>query len=195
MWKNQPFIYIDVWKFLLLLCVSVSLRLFFTAKAQRHKVKNMQQKNIGTEKALQKIRHFCSYQERSHQEVKDKLYSFGLYKDEVETLLSQMIEENYLNEERYAVAFAGGKFRVRQWGRVKIKYELKQKRVSDYCIKKALASIDEDDYEKTLEKLFEDKKASLRSEKNIFIKKQKIQAYLMQKGFEPSLVSEYLKKM
>lgn len=155
----------------------------------------MQQKNIGTEKALQKIRHFCSYQERSHQEVKDKLYSFGLYKDEVETLLSQMIEENYLNEERYAVAFAGGKFRVRQWGRVKIKYELKQKRVSDYCIKKALASIDEDDYEKTLEKLFDDKKASLRSEKNIFIKKQKIQAYLMQKGFEPSLISEYLKKM
>lgn len=155
----------------------------------------MQQKNIGTEKALQKIRHFCSYQERSHQEVKDKLYSFGLYKDEVETLLSQMIEENYLNEERYAVAFAGGKFRVRQWGRVKIKYELKQKRVSDYCIKKALASIDEDDYEKTLEKLFDDKKALLRSEKNIFIKKQKIQAYLMQKGFEPSLISEYLKKM
>jgi len=155
----------------------------------------MQQKNIGTEKALQKIRHFCSYQERSHQEVKDKLYSFGLYKDEVETLLSQMIEENYLNEERYAVAFAGGKFRVRQWGRVKIKYELKQKRVSDYCIKKGLASIDADDYEKTLEKLFEDKNASLRSEKNIFIKKQKIQAYLMQKGFEPNLISEYLKKM
>lgn len=161
-------------------------------KSQR---KNMQQKNIGTEKALQKIRHFCSYQERSHQEVKDKLYSFGLYKDEVETLLSQMIEENYLNEERYAVAFAGGKFRVRQWGRVKIKYELKQKRVSDYCIKKGLASIDADDYEKTLEKLFEDKNASLRSEKNIFIKKQKIQAYLMQKGFEPNLISEYLKKM
>lgn len=155
----------------------------------------MQQKNIGTEKALQKIRHFCSYQERSHQEVKEKLYSFGLYKDEVESLISQMIEENYLNEERYAVAFAGGKFRVRQWGRVKIKYELKQKRVGDYCIKKGLASIDEDDYEKTLEKLFEDKKASLRSEKNIFIKKQKIQAYLMQKGFESNLVSEYLKKM
>lgn len=115
----------------------------------------MQPKNIGTERALQKIKHFCSYQERSHQEVKDKLYSFGLYKNETEALLSQLIEENYLNEERYAIAFAGGKFRIRQWGRIKIKYELKQRGVSEYCIKRALASIDDDDYAKTLEKLFE----------------------------------------
>src|SRR6187401_2447386 len=98
----------------------------------------MQQKNIGTEKALQKIKHYCAYQERSHYEVKEKLYSFGLYKNEVELLLSQLVEENYLNEERYAIAFAGGKFRIKQWGRVKIKYELKQKQVSEYSIKKAL---------------------------------------------------------
>jgi regulatory protein len=155
----------------------------------------MQLKNIGTERALQKIKHYCSYQERSHQEVKEKLYSFGLYKDEVESLLSQMIEENYLNEERYAIAFAGGKFRTRQWGRIKIKYELKQRRVSEYCIKKALLSIEAEAYEKTFEKLFEEKKRLLKSEKNIFIKKQKIQAYLMQKGFEPNMISEYLKKM
>ena len=155
----------------------------------------MQPKNIGTERALQKIKHYCSYQERSHQEVKEKLYSFGLYKDEVESLLSQMIEENYLNEERYAVAFAGGKFRIRQWGRIKIGYELKQRRVSEYCIKKALSSIAVAAYEKTFEKLFDEKKRTLKSEKNIFIKKQKILAYLMQKGFEPNLISEYLKKM
>ena len=155
----------------------------------------MQTKNIGTEKALQKIKHFCSYQERSHQDVKEKLYSFGLYKNEVEQLLSQMIEENYLNEERYAIAFAGGKFRVRQWGKVKIKYELKQRRISEYCIKKGLASIDDHDYEKTLQKLLEAKKATLKSEKNIFVKKQKIQAYLMQKGYEPALISDHLKKM
>lgn len=155
----------------------------------------MDQKNIGTEKALEKIRHFCSYQERNHQEVKEKLYSFGLYKNETESLLSQLIEENYLNEERYAIAFAGGKFRMKQWGKIKINYELKQRRVSDYCIKTGLASIPADDYEKTIEKLFEEKRKSLKSEKNIFIKKKKIQAYLMQKGFEPSLISEYLKKM
>src|SRR6478736_3420107 len=98
----------------------------------------MLQKNIGTEKAWQKIKHYCAYQERSHAETRDKLYGFGLYKHEVETLLTQLIEENYLNEERYAIAFAGGKFRMKQWGRVKIKYELKQKQVSEYNIKNAL---------------------------------------------------------
>lgn len=156
---------------------------------------SIQQKNIGTEKALQKIKHFCSYQERCHREVKEKLYSFGLYKNETESLLSQLIEENYLNEERYAVAFAGGKFRIKQWGKVKIKHELRQRMVSDYCIKKALASISADEYEKTIEKLFEGKKSSLKAEKNIFITKQKIQAFLIQKGFESALILGYLKKM
>lgn len=155
----------------------------------------MERKSIGAEKALQKIKHFCSYQERTHQEVKDKLYTYGLYKEDVEMLLSQMIEEGYLNEERYAIAFAGGRFRIKNWGRVKIRYELKQKRLSEYCIKKGIASIDEGDYMKMLEKLFEAKKATLRSEKNIFIKKQKIQSFLMQRGFEPQLISVLLQKM
>ncbi len=155
----------------------------------------MQAKNIGTERALQKIKHYCSYQERSHQEVKEKLYSFGLYKEEVESLLSQMIEENYLNEERYAVAFAGGKFRIRQWGRIKIKYELKQKRVSEYCIKKGLASIADEEYKKTLQKLFEEKKELLKEEKEVRNKKQKIRFFLVQKGYEPELISELLSKI
>ena len=155
----------------------------------------MERKNIGTEKALQKIKHFCSYQERNHQEVKEKLYSFGLYKMDVEMLLSQMIEENYLNEERFAIAFVGGRFRIKKWGRVKIRYELKQKRISDYCIKIGLASIAEEDYIKTLQKLFTEKKISLKSEKNIFIKKQKIQSFLMQRGFEPQLISGLIQQM
>ena len=155
----------------------------------------MQQKNIGTERALQKIKQYCSYQERSHQEVKEKLYSYGLYKNETESLLSQLIEENYLNEERYAIAFAGGKFRMKQWGRIKIKYELKQKRVSDYCIKTGLASIEERDYQKTLEKLFEEKRKTVKAEKNIFIKKHKILSYLVQKGFETALITSLLQKM
>jgi len=155
----------------------------------------MERKSIGAEKALQKIKHFCSYQERTHQEVKDKLYTYGLYKEDVEMLLSQMIEEGYLNEERYAIAFAGGRFRIKNWGRVKIRYELKQKRISEYCIKKGIASITEEDYIETLQKLFDAKKATLRSEKNIFIKKQKIQSFLMQRGFEPALISALLQKM
>ncbi|MFT3979231.1 MAG: regulatory protein RecX [Ferruginibacter sp.] len=152
----------------------------------------MLQKNIGTEKAWQKITHYCSYQERSHAETRDKLYSFGLYRHEVESLLSRLIEENYLNEERFAIAFAGGRFRMKQWGRVKIKYELQQKKVSAYCIKKALAAIDETDYLKTAKKLLSDKKKTLRSEKNIFVKKTKLRNYLLQKGYEPSLLYSLL---
>ncbi len=143
---------------------------------------------VSKDKALQKAKHFCGYQERSHNEVKEKLYGFGLYKNDVEELLSLLIEENYLNEERYAIAFAGGKFRMKQWGRVKIRYELQQKKVSAYCIKKALASIEEADYEKTLQKLASAKILVLKSEKNVFVKKTKLRNYLLQKGFEPSLI-------
>ena len=140
------------------------------------------------EQALQKAKQYCAYQERCHSEVKDKLYSFGLYKKEVEELLSQLIEENYLNEERFAIQFAGGRFRIKHWGRVKIKYELKQKQVSEYCIKKALAAIDQTDYIKQLEKLFEQKLKTLKGEKNVFIKKRKLHDHLLQKGFETNLV-------
>src|SRR5215467_3120575 len=105
------------------------------------------------EQALQKAKHYCAYQERSHFEAKEKLYSFGLHKQEVELVLSQLIEENYLNEERFAIRFASGKFRMKHWGRIKIKYELKQKQVSEYCIKAALKEIDEEEYRSTLIKL------------------------------------------
>ena len=140
------------------------------------------------DQALQKARQYCAYQERCHKEVKEKLYGYGLYKKEVEELLSQLIEDNYLNEERFAIQFAGGRFRIKHWGRVKIKYELKQKGVSEYCIKKALAAIDERDYMKALQKLFDEKLRTLKSEKNIFIKKRKLQDHLMQKGFESEIV-------
>jgi len=148
--------------------------------------------NIGTEKALQKIGQFCAYQERNHKEVKEKLYSYGLYKDQVEELMSKLIQENFLNEERYAIAYAGGKFRAKDWGKNKIKYGLKQHQVSDYCIKKALKTIDDEEYVKTLQKLYAAKEKTLKSEKNIFIKKRKIQQYLMQKGYEVSLINELL---
>jgi len=105
------------------------------------------------------------------------------------------VQENYLNEERFAIQFAGGKFRLKQWGRVKIKYELKQKQVSEYCIKKALKNIDEDDYYKTLTRLATVKLKTLKSEKNIFIKKKKLQNYLLQKGFESGLVNDIINQL
>jgi regulatory protein len=144
---------------------------------------------LSREQALQKARHYCGYQERCHQEVKEKLYSFGLHKPDVETALSTLIEENYLNEERFAIQFAGGHFRLRQWGRVKIRYELKQKQVSDYCIKKGLAAIDEEDYQRTLVRLAGQKWESLRGEANLFTRRRKVQDYLQQKGYESDRIS------
>ncbi len=155
----------------------------------------MYKQYFSKEEALQKAKQYCAYQERCHSEVKDKLYSFGLNKKDVDELLSELISDNYLNEERFAIQYAGGKFRIKQWGRVKIKYTLKQKQVSEYCIKKALKAINETDYNKTAKKLFEQKLKTLKAEKNIFSKKKKLQDHLMQKGFENDLVRKLIATM
>ena len=149
-------------------------------------------KSLTREQALQKAKHYCGYQERCHSEVKEKLYSLGLHKQDVETCMAALIEEDYLNEERFAMLFAGGKFRMKQWGRAKIKYELKQRQVSEYCIKKGLKEIEEDDYAKTLEKLTAEKWETLKSEKNVFVKLRKTQDYLLQKGYEQDLIKQSL---
>lgn len=145
---------------------------------------------VTKEKALQKLKHFCGYQERCHYEVKEKLYSMGLWKKGVEEIISQLIEENYLNEERFAIQFAGGKFRMKQWGKIKIQYELKQKKISEYCIRKAISQIDDEAYQRTFKKLLSQKTESLKSEKNVFVKKRKLQDYLLQKGYELNLVRQ-----
>ena len=110
----------------------------------------MQNIRIDKEQAIQRIRHFCAYQERAQQEVRDKLYAFGMTPDEVEEIISDLISANFLNEARFAESFAGGHFRIKLWGKQKIKYALQQKRVSPVNIKKALLSIDQDAYAKTL---------------------------------------------
>jgi len=112
----------------------------------------MYKKYLTKEQALQKLKHYCAYQERCHSEVKEKLYQLGVWKKEHDEIIASLIEENYLNEERFAVAYAGGHFRIKQWGRIKIKYELKQKQVSEYSIKKALKQIEDEEYGKVLEK-------------------------------------------
>jgi len=150
------------------------------------------QQSLSKEQALQKLKHYCGYQERCHQEVKEKLYSYGLHKNQVEALISTLIEENYLNEERFAVQYAGGKFRVNEWGKFKIRHALQQKQVSEYCIKKGLKEIDDEDYRKTLQKLTE-VKWKLLKEKNVLVKKRKVHAYLLQKGFEGTLIDDVIR--
>jgi regulatory protein len=150
-------------------------------------------KHLTKEQALQKLKHFCAYQERSHYEVKEKLYKLGMWKKEHDEITAVLIEENYLNEERFAIAFAGGKFRLKQWGRVKIKYELKQRQVSEYSIKKALKQIEEKGYLAVLAKLAEEKYASLKDEQYLIRKKKTID-YLLQRGFEMELVRGVVEK-
>lgn len=152
-------------------------------------------RTLSLEQALQKARHYCGYQERSHGEVKDKLYSFGLRKKDVETALATLIEENYLNEQRFATQFAGGHFRLKEWGRVKIRYELRQRQVSEYCIKKALTAIDEEDYEQTLGRLAAKKWEILGEEGNAFVRRRKLQDYLLQKGYESDRVSAVVRRV
>ncbi|GAB4093302.1 regulatory protein RecX [Flaviaesturariibacter terrae] len=145
-------------------------------------------KILSKEEALQKLRQYCAYQERSHSEVQQKLWDLGVRRADHNEVLSTLIEEDYLNEERFAKAFAGGKFRMKDWGRKKILYELKQKRVSDYCIRQAMKEIPEDDYQNTLRKVAEKKWESLKGEQYL-VRQKKTQDYLIQKGYEYELVT------
>jgi regulatory protein len=145
------------------------------------------------QQALLKAAHYCAYQERSHKEVIEKLNEWGIWGIEAQEILLKLIEQNYVNEERYAIAFAGGKFRVKHWGKVKISQALKLQQVSDYCINKALAQISDNEYEETLALLIE-KKWDQTRDNNSFARKNKVAKYALSKGFEGELVWEQLKK-
>ena len=138
-----------------------------------------------------KIEQYCAYQERSQQEVRDKLYDMGLHQKEVEELISELVVDNFLNEERFAITYARGKFRIKHWGKIKIKQSLKLKRVSDYCIKKALKEIDGDEYLEVLKKVMI-KKAEKVKDKDPYIPKNKIAQYLASRGFEQDLIWDIL---
>ena len=148
------------------------------------------------EQVYQKLRHYCAYQDRCHSEVKTKAYSFGLKKTDVDELTSRLIKEECLNEERFAKNFAGGKFRMKQWGRLKIKAELKQRRISDYCITGALQDIDFNKYKETLNKLAIKRWNSIKGPgTNLFVKMTKTRDYLMLKGYEANLVAIEIKEL
>jgi len=146
-------------------------------------------KSLTPEQALQKLKHYCGYQERCHSEVREKLYKLEVSKKDHDAIIASLIEEGYLNEERFAIAFAGGKFRIKQWGKLKIQNALKQKRVSDYSINKALKQIKNNEYRATLKKLAEEKYTSLKDEQWM-VRKTKTIDYLLQKGFEMELIRD-----
>src|ERR1700744_4009734 len=107
--------------------------------------------------ALTKAEHYCAYQERSQQEVRNKLFEWGLWPEAVENIISQLITAGFLNEERFAKAYVQGKFRQKAWGKIKIKQGLKLKKVPDVLIKKALATIDGEEYTAMLAKVLQKK--------------------------------------
>jgi regulatory protein len=149
-------------------------------------------KTISPAQAFTKIASYCAYQERSHKEVKNKLYEYGLHENEVDELVTRMITEGFLNEERFAKAFAGGKFRIKKWGRLKIVNELEALGLTKKCIQKGLNEIDTSDYVKTLKGLIKKKAAQL-DEDNQFKKRDKIARYVISKGYEPEQVWEIVK--
>lgn len=149
-------------------------------------------KYISKEDALARLRKFCDYQDRCHQEVRTKLIEIGCYGDDLENVMCDLIADNFLNEERFARSYARGKFRLKQWGKVRIRQELKLRKISAYCMKKAFEEIDEEEYESTLRKLLEKKAKNIKA-KNRFEKNAKLAKYMMQKGYESFLVWEILK--
>ncbi|WP_291910735.1 regulatory protein RecX [Chitinophaga sp. CB10] len=144
--------------------------------------------------ALEKLRQYCAYQERCHSEVKYRALELGMRGEEVEEAIAALIADNFLNEERFAKAYAGGKFRMKQWGRKKIQAALKMKQVSAYCIKKGMMEIDEEDYWQVLLQQAGKKYRSLKGEVPLK-RKYKTTQYLLQRGFEQELISEALEQI
>jgi regulatory protein len=149
---------------------------------------------LSSDAAKQKIYKYCAYQERTHLEVKNKLFEYGLGSNEVDMLLTQLISDGYLNEERFAKTFAGGKFRIKGWGRMRITNELEAKGLTKNCIQLGLREIDQTEYEKALEKVLK-KKSEAVHEDDDYVRRDKIARYAIQRGFEPELVWRWIKEM
>jgi len=139
------------------------------------------------EVGLEKLRKYCAYQERCHQEVRSKLLSIKIYGDELEEIISELIKDNYLNEERFACAFARGKFRMKMWGRNKIKQHLQIKRITSYCVRKAMEEIEEEEYIGTLDLILQ-KQLMKYEHLNSLVARDKAIQYAISRGYETSIV-------
>lgn len=144
-------------------------------------------RKYSTTETVQRIRLWCDRQERAQQEVRDKLYSWGLHQNEVEEIIAGLVLDNFLNEERFARAYASGKFRIKRWGRNKIIQGLRYRKISPYCLAAAMEEIDENEYLQTLRLLTEQKLVHVKTSDRR-VKFIKIANYLMNKGFEKELV-------
>jgi len=150
---------------------------------------NNYQPSYTLEEAAKKIESYCAYQDRCHKEVVQKLRDMGMIPIAIDQILGHLIQENYLNEERFAKSYARGKFHIKKWGKKRIENELKQRDIGLYNINTALKEIDEDKYLETLDTLAKKRIAAIH-EKNIQKKRKKVADYLLYRGWESHLVYE-----
>lgn len=151
-------------------------------------------KNIKNNDVQKKIEFYCTYQERSHKEVTEKLFKMGLKKNTIDEILSNLIQNNFINEARFASSYTSGKFRIKLWGKKRIKYGLKNHNVSDYNIESALNQIRDEDYEKTLNHLTK-KILNSCGKENLNKKKLKLFAALKYRGWESELIYRQMNKI
>ena len=146
-------------------------------------------KTYTVDEAHKLLEHYCAYQERCHKEVRHKLHSMGMIPLAVDNIINRLIADNYLNETRFAMAFACGKFRIKKWGKQRITRELKMRDISAYNIKAALQQISAADYQSTIWELAE-KRCTAIKEPNVYKKKKQLADYLLYRGWESGLVYE-----
>ncbi len=154
----------------------------------------IKKKYLDYDAALKKMQNFCAYQERAHSEVQSKLLDLGVYGDNVGQIIAELIQDNYLNEERFAKVYAHGKNSIKKWGKIRIKQELKLRKVSDYCIRKGMEEILDEEYWANLLEILS-KKKQLLNETDAFKANQKLFQYAMQKGYEIELIQAALKEI
>ncbi len=155
---------------------------------------NRKKKSLTRDEALEKLRHYCAYQDRCHQEVRYKLISLEVYGEDLEQIMTLLVEEGFLDEERYAKAFARGKLRNNHWGIHKIRHGLKQKGISDYNIRQAESELESEDYHGILKKLLR-KKLELSSPGSPFDVRQKLFQYAYRKGFDANEINAVLNEI
>lgn len=151
-------------------------------------------KTYTVQEATRKLEYYCAYQERCHQEVRNKLKSMHMIPEAIDVIIVHLIKHNFLNETRFAKTFVGGKFRIKAWGRRRLTAELQKKDISKVNINQALAEIEESDYIEVFNSLAE-KKANSISETNKHIKKRKLIDYLLYRGWETHLVYEKAREL
>jgi len=144
-------------------------------------------KTYAVAEALEKLRHYCAYQERCHKEVKDKLYGMKMIPEAVDQIVGTLVAENYLNESRFAQQFARGKFSIKNWGKLRITRELKARAVSDYDIRKAVLAIDDKSYLKKIDTISTKKWKQLEGN-TLQVRKQKLFQYLAYRGWENHII-------